>query len=87
MKTKEEIKKQIEALKAVRPKIVPKSAFGDDNLARLDAQVAVLEGLMDDDDIWDRWDDEDIISISLDARQWLDGNSKIEDLAEDWPLK
>jgi len=87
MKTKKEIEKQIEALKTVRPKIVPKSTFGEDNLERLDAQVAVLEKLMDDEDIWDRWDDEDIISHALDARRWLEGYGDIEDLAEDWPLK
>ena len=56
MKTKEEIKKQIEALKAVRPKVVPSSAFGTDNLAQIDAQIVVLEENLDISEIHDRYD-------------------------------
>lgn len=86
-KTKEEIKKQIKALKSVRPNIVPRSAFGDNNIARLDAQVKVLEENMDEDEIWDKWSDMDIAQCAIDALQWMEGDSEIDDLAEDWPLK
>lgn len=91
MKTKEEVKKEIEALKAVRPKIVPRSIFGDDNLAMLDAQVNVLEDDMDDDDIYDRYDHADVsehvLEGAIDARRWINGESECDSLAEDMPLK
>jgi len=91
MKTKEEIKNQIEALKAIRPKIVPKSVFGADNLAQIDAQIVVLEENLDISDIYDRYDlsgiEGETIEAAVEADEWRDGNSDIEDLAEDWPLK
>lgn len=90
MKMQEEIKKEIEALKAIRPKVTPHSMFGDDNLAQLDAQVEVLEGNLDSDDIGDRYDhagaSEEILSAAFHARDWIDGN-ETDSLAEGWPLK
>jgi hypothetical protein len=86
MKTNKEIDEQIKKLKAVRPKIVPRSAFGDDNLAKLDAQVAVLEGFMDEDEICDTYENE-VLQSALDAYEWKFGRSEINNLAEDWPLK
>lgn len=91
MKTQEEIKKEIEALKAIRPKVVPYSMFDDDNLAKLDAQVKVLEEDMDSDDIWDEWPGEEsdmgIRSSAGDARNWIDGYGDDDSLANGWPLK
>lgn len=90
MKTKEQIKKEIEALKTVRPNVRPYSMFGDDNLAQLDAQVAVLENDWDNNDIYDEYDraglSEEILSSALYARQWIEGEND-DDLAEGWPLK
>ena len=90
-KTQEEIKKEIEALKTVRPKVKPYSFFGDDNLAQLDAQIEVLEQDLDSDDISDRYDhagiSEEIVSAAFDARNWRDGESDVDSLAADWPLK
>ena len=90
MRTQEEIEKQIEALKEVRPKIRPTTAFGDDNLAALDAQLNVLEDCLDEDDIWDRWpkDEEDIHTreAALEAYRWTINESEADDLAKDQPL-
>lgn len=90
MKTKEEIDKQITALKEIRPKVRPHSAFGDDNLAALDAQVDVLENSLDSADIYERYDhsgmDEEILTTALYALDWLNGDANVDDLAEDWPL-
>ena len=92
MKTQEEIQKEIEALKAVRPKVRPRSMFGDDNLASLDAQIEVLENDMDDDDIYDKYDHADaseyVLEAALYARQWIDGDVGEDDggLAEQCPL-
>lgn len=90
MKTEEEIKKEIKALKAVRPKVRPHSMFGDDNLAALDAQVDVLENDLDNDDIHDKYDhvgsSEYVFESALHARDWVDEN-ETESLAGGWPLK
>lgn len=90
-KTQKEIDEQVKKLKAIRPKVKPYSYFGDDNLAKLDAQVKVLEEDMDSDEVWDEWprDEADMeIRMSADeAVSWRDGESDITDLAEDWPLE
>ena len=90
MKTQKEITKQIKALKAIRPKVRPRSAFGTDNIAQLDAQVDVLENDLDNNEIYEKYDhsgiDEETLMGALDARQWMEGESDIENLAEGWPL-
>ena len=93
MKTKDLITKEIEALKTVRPNVRPTSMFGDDNLASVDAQIAVLEQDFDDDDIYDTYDrtssSEYILEAALAARQWIDDreSSDCQGLACEWPLK
>lgn len=93
MKTQEGIKKEIEALKAVRPKVRPTTYFGDDNLAAIDAQINVLENYLDGDEIDTEYGDDNNISNELEAarraRDWMDNINPDEDesLAEDWPLK
>jgi len=90
MKTQKEIEKQIVALKEIRPKVRPYSFFGDDNLAKLDAQVKVLEEDMDSDEVWGEWPEEESdmeIRMAADgAVAWRDGESEVDDLATDWPL-
>jgi len=90
MKTKKEIQTEIKALKAVRPKVRPYSAFGDNNLEQLDAQVDVLENNLDNNEIYNKYDrsqySEETVSAALDARQWIDGESEVESLAEGYPL-
>lgn len=93
MKTQEEITRQIIALKEIRPKVRPRNMFGDDNLAQLDAQINVLENLMDNEDIYEKYDHsgvaEEILEAAIYARQWLDDEDdcESENLAEDWPLR
>ena len=93
MKTKEQITKEIEALKTVRPNVRPTSMFGDDNLGSVDAQIAVLEQDFDDDKIYDVYDrtssSEYILDAALAARQWMNGKEDpdCEGLACEWPLK
>ena len=90
MKTQKEIDTQIERLKAVMPNVRPTSFFGDSNLDKIDAQIKVLEEDMDSDDVWDEWPEEEgdmeVRMSADDAVSWRDGESDIEDLAEDWPL-
>ena len=93
MKTKEQVTKEIEALKTVRPNVRPRSIFGDDNLGSVDAQIEVLLHGLDDDDIYDRYDrtssPEYILDAALAARGWMDDeeDDDCEGLACEWPLK
>ena len=93
MKTQEQITKEVEALKAVRPNVRPSTFFGDDNLAALDAQIRVLEEDLDEDDVWDEWPEEEQDQHVRDsARQAVDWINDEEDpdckgLACDQPLK
>ena len=89
-KTQKEIDAKIEELKALRDKIKPYSIFGDDNGAKLEAVIKVLEDDLDEDDINDEWDIEDeklydINSHAIETAGWRDGESD-EDPAEGWPL-
>ncbi|KKM04634.1 hypothetical protein LCGC14_1762290 [marine sediment metagenome] len=93
MKTQEQIDEQIKLLKEARPKIVPISMFGTDNLELLDAQVRVLEQDMDSDDIWDRWDrdeeDMDTRSNAEEALNWRDETGDgldLDNLVESFPM-
>ena len=93
MKTKEQITKEIEALKTVQPNVRPTSMFGDDNLGAIGAQIIVLEKNMDEDDIYDRYDrtssSEYILDAAIAARQWINDEEDpdCEGLACEWPLK
>lgn len=90
-KTQEEVKKQIAVLIKIKPKVPQYSAFGDDHWAAIDAQIKVLEEDMDNSDIENEFELEEgvalnIVTAALDARQWIDGESEEDDLAEDYPL-
>ncbi len=91
MKTQKQIDEQIRLLKEARPKVVPYSIFGTDNLEGLDAQVRVLEEDMDSDDIWDRWDrdeeDMDVRSNAEEALAWLNDESENENLVDGFPMQ
>ncbi len=93
MKTKEQITKEIEALKTVRPKVRPTSMFGDDNLGSVDAQIQVLDEYLDEDEIAELFDHADsskyILEAAQAARQWMNDEEDpdCEGLACDWPLK
>ncbi len=93
MKTKEQITKEVEALKTVRPNVRPTSMFGDDNLGGIDAQIQVLENDWDNNEIYDRYDhassSEYILEAAQAARQWMNDEEDpdCEGLACEWPLK
>lgn len=89
--TIEQIQNEIEQLKELKPKIRHYSAFGDDNRASVQAQIDVLERGMDEDGIYNRWDegerDMNIRDAALGALQWMT-NGETDDgetgLAEGW---
>jgi len=88
MKTQKEVEQQIEALRGIQEKVRPYSAFGDSHLDAIDAQIKVLEEDMENDEIEYEFESEaqNVLMAALDARQWIDGESDIDDLAADYPL-
>ncbi|MCK5603496.1 hypothetical protein KAR91_16545 [Candidatus Pacearchaeota archaeon] len=93
MKTQEQITKEIEALKAIRPNVRSTTFFGDDNLAALDAQIQVLEEDMDEDDVWDEWPeelrDQYTRDLACHAVDWVNDEEDLDSkgLAADWPIR
>lgn len=82
-----ELVAEIAALQELRPKIRPRSMFGDDHLAAIDAQIEVLSEQMSGEKIYDRYyvederktdvptpESENILHNAMIARQWLDGD-------------
>jgi|SRR5579872_4170911 len=91
--TIEQIKSEIKALEAIKPNIIPMSIFGDNHHDAIDAQIRVLKEEMDEDTVYDTWEDtndydvnRNVINAALDAVNWLDGNSDYEGVspARDW---
>lgn len=82
------VKAEIEKLLDLKYKVRSHSAFGDDNVAAIEAAICVLEEHMDNDDIYERYeeqrdDDNEIIQGSqneldhaLEALQWMQGDEK-----------
>lgn len=77
---------EVENLKSLKDRIRPKTAFGDDNVAGVEAQITVLEELMDEADVWENSDNEDeggdgdwdssVVDHALEAVRWLEGESE-----------
>lgn len=88
--TDEQIRQEVEMLKEIKPKVRRHTLFGDDNHAAIDAQIAVLDGGLDEDAIYDEYGENDrLLDCALDARRWLDGEWDADDHeadspAEDW---
>lgn len=79
-RTQEEIERQIQGLLKMKETLPQKSFFGDDNWAKIDAQIAVLKGEATPDDYYidekseDYEDgDNDVWSEAERAESWLNG--------------
>ena len=90
MKTKDEIKSEIAKLREIKPKVIRKSRFGDDNWKALEAQIRVLEEGLNEEQIWSVWPDDKedgyARDSALEAMEWMNGESEIDSLLEDWKL-
>lgn len=74
MKTPKKVEKEIAALLKLRPKVLHRSAFGDDHHAAIDAQVTVLKDRLSESDIWDL----------AEAEGWADNVRDAALLAWEW---
>ena len=81
------IKAQITALREIKPKVLRRSAFGDDHHAAIDAQIRVLEKGMTENQAENYFDgDPDNIQDAVrDALAWVEGRYEAAaDLVESW---
>ena len=84
MPTTEQIQNEIAQLKEMKPHVRRFSAFGDDNRAAIGAAIKVLEHLLPEGAIYDRWEDlQHLLDSALDARRWLDGAESVAP-SSDW---
>jgi hypothetical protein len=78
--TEAEIKAEIALLEEMKPHVRATSYFGDNHHASIDLQLRVLDGELDEDDLFDategNWDRE---SIGRDALKWMNGEQDEED--------
>lgn len=81
-RTKEEVKAEIAALKAAKSKVRKTNHFGDNLHDAIDAQVVVLENGLTEDEVRDRFEDEDDpdnrneLDAALDAFFWMEGEER-----------
>jgi hypothetical protein len=83
------VQKEIAELKRLAPIIRQRTAFGDSNRAKIDAEIRVLEKNMTQDQIEEHWDGDSeseraLFWSAFEAREWLDGDSEEETLSESW---
>lgn len=86
MRTRDEIMVMVKSMEALRPKIRPFNAFGDDNLAQFDVALKVVKGELTENDINDITNPEQN-SAGQNALEWLRGEDVEFPPDEDWPLK
>ena len=79
-KTEDQINAEVAALKALKPTIRERTAFGDDNHAAIEAQISVLRERMGSDEVYDAYGDEEAddfdqhtVDAALSAHDWMTG--------------
>lgn len=78
-KTEEEIDAEVAALVTLKPTVRKHTAFGDDNHAAIDAQIAVLRERMGSDEVYDAYEDDSdeagrhALDAALGAYDWMTG--------------
>lgn len=87
VRTKDEIEAQAYELEAMKPTVRQYSHFGDDNWARIEAQIAVLRENLSEREIEDRYLDGGVYDEAMLARAWMNGEDPEgtgEDLVASW---
>jgi hypothetical protein len=91
-KTSDEIKKEIKLLTEGKSNVVHFSMFGDNNYEALEAQIAVLNENMDEDEVYTHFENSDnpddtqyVVSSAITAVEWVKGESEIVHLIDDFP--
>ena len=85
--TQKEIQAEIETLRKMKPTVRDITYFGDSNHDAIDAQIEVLSGEVDEDEIDDKVEDgewaEHVYASARNAVDWMNGDS--DDVpSEEW---
>ena len=91
--TPEQIQAEVEKLKEIGPKLPKRNYFGDSLHKAVQAQIEVLDGKLDENEIWSRHKDraeydaytEHMLENALEARRWLDGEEN-ESTSQAWAV-
>lgn len=82
-RTKQEVDAEVAALREMLPHVRHRGFFGN-NRDAIEAQIAVLDECLDNDDIYDRYDNTEdpesseslhLITNATAAMEWMDGRS------------
>ncbi len=80
-----QIQAELGTLKAYRGLVRRYSMFGEDNRAAVDAQIQVVEDSLSEDEVYERWEDEDYLrDNALEMVQWLLGQGEPTSPSENW---
>lgn len=75
--TPAQVKEEIAKLVDLKDKVPPRTFFGDDNRAAIEAQIAVLKGELNEDEIDGEVDH--VASSAREALAWLNGENDSEE--------
>jgi hypothetical protein len=84
--TDKQVTEEIKTLKAMKPTVLRASVFGDDHHKAIDAQVAVLEEKLSEDDVYERYQDraDNVRDAASQAAQWMEGESEDGKPSKGW---
>lgn len=71
--TEKQIDAEIKKLKALKPKLIPQTIFGGDNIAALDAVIETLEDRGDENYVYERWENEESDEADEHVAEWARG--------------
>lgn len=89
-RAQQEVTEELAVLRRLRTIIAPKSLFGEDNIAAIDAQCDVLSKGMQTDEVFRQWEDEYVRDAALYAHNWLNLLGATQPPSQDWqpqPIK
>lgn len=93
--TTSQIKTELAALESLKDRIPQHSVFGDDNRAKIEAQIDVIKSGMSEKEVYKKYEPDEtaeeyqdsdmgILDDALYARQWLDGQATDGSPSENW---
>ncbi len=87
LRDEKEIRAEIAALQAIKPKVLQRSMFGDDHHAAIDGQIEVLKDHLTEDQVEDIVESEErpsnVRDAMLQACEWAN-SERGKSIAEEW---